>query len=61
MAAEAFAGRTHADWVAQQLTELATSRKATSSGDIRLTWSPTAIAALALAAALVAVTIVLGR
>ncbi len=61
MAAEAVAGRTHADWVTQQLTELATSRKATSSGEAAVTWSLTAIAALALTVAMVAITIALAK
>jgi hypothetical protein len=60
-AEEALAGRTHADWVAEQLTELAAARKATSTGTTRLTWSPGAIIALATAAALIAITIVFGR
>lgn len=60
-AAEAMAGRTHADWVAQQLAEMAASRKATSSGETAATWSPTAIAALAIAVALVVVTIALAN
>lgn len=52
-AAEAMAGRTHADWVAEQLTEAARTRRATSAGEFRMTWSPDALAVLAAAVALV--------
>jgi hypothetical protein len=58
-AAEAVAGRTHADWVAQQLTELAQSRKSQSTGTIRVAWSPSALAAVAATLVLIVVTIVL--
>ncbi|GAA4578804.1 hypothetical protein GCM10023194_02640 [Planotetraspora phitsanulokensis] len=57
-AAELLAGRTHADWVALQLTELSVSRAADSTGETKVTWSPYSIAALAAAAVLVVVTIV---
>jgi len=57
-AAELLAGRTHADWVALQLTEMSVSRAADSSGETRLTWSPYSIAAVAAAVVLVVATIV---
>jgi hypothetical protein len=50
-ALKAMAGRTHADWVAQQLTETA-EKKSRTSGDPRpltITWSPSALTALAAA------------
>jgi hypothetical protein len=52
-AAEAFAGRTHADWVAQQLREMAANRKADSTGEVRQAWSIWAIAASAAALAMI--------
>ncbi|GAA0409359.1 hypothetical protein GCM10009530_72230 [Microbispora corallina] len=58
-AAEAVGGRTHADWVAQQLTEMSRTRRETAAGETRVTWSPWAVAAVAAAVALVVVTIVL--
>ncbi|MFC4531417.1 PH domain-containing protein [Sphaerisporangium dianthi] len=54
-AAEAMAGRTHADWVAQQLTELA-EKKARATGEKQpatATWSPSALGVLAAALILV--------
>ncbi|MFC6080767.1 hypothetical protein [Sphaerisporangium aureirubrum] len=54
-AARAFTGRTHADWVAQQLTETAT-KKSRVPGDrapMTATWSPSALGALAAALVLV--------
>src|SRR5262249_56438927 len=58
-AAEAFAGRTHADWVAQQITETARSRSQnTEPGSLATTWSTPAIAALAAAGALVVAAVV---
>ncbi|WP_169985419.1 MULTISPECIES: PH domain-containing protein [unclassified Microbispora] len=53
-AAEAVGARTHADWVAAQLTEMSRSRRENSSGETRVTWSPSALAAVAAALALVA-------
>ncbi|MEZ0072765.1 hypothetical protein [Planotetraspora sp. GP83] len=53
------AGRTHADWVAQQLTEMSASRRDASTGEIRVTWSPSALAAVAAVVVLVVVTLVL--
>lgn len=58
-AAEALAGRTHADWVAEQITERAASARRTGAegaepGPVSVTWSPAALAAL-LAAALMVV------
>ncbi|WP_432929998.1 hypothetical protein ACQPZZ_06985 [Microbispora sp. CA-135349] len=52
-AAEAVGARTHADWVADQLTEMSRSRRESSSGETRVTWSPSALAAVAAAVALV--------
>ncbi|MEW9526985.1 hypothetical protein [Microbispora sp. NPDC049125] len=57
-AAELIGSRTHADWVAQQLTEMSVSRRETSSGQTRVTWSPTALAAVAVAIVLVVVTFI---
>jgi hypothetical protein len=57
-AAELLAGRTHADWVALQLTEMSVSRAAESSGETRVAWSPSSLAAVAAAVVLVVVTIV---
>ncbi|WP_203968543.1 PH domain-containing protein, partial [Sphaerisporangium melleum] len=54
-AAEAMAGRTHADWVAQQLTELA-EKRSRGQGErtpMTVTWSPSALGALAAALVLV--------
>ncbi|GHE33906.1 hypothetical protein GCM10017673_40990 [Streptosporangium violaceochromogenes] len=58
-AAEALAGRTHADWVAEQITERAVSARRAGAeggepGPVSVTWSPAALAAL-LAAALMVV------
>lgn len=58
-AAEALGARTHADWVADQLTEMSRSRRQSSSGETRVTWSPSALAALAAAVALVVASAVL--
>ncbi|MFC3984103.1 hypothetical protein [Streptosporangium jomthongense] len=61
-AVEALAGKTHADWVAEQLLERARSAKRTASkatgtvpepGTVRVTWSPTALAALAVSVAMI--------
>ncbi|MET8142233.1 PH domain-containing protein [Sphaerisporangium sp. NPDC005288] len=54
-AAQAMAGRTHADWVAQQLTELVEkkSRTAGERAPLTATWSPSALGALAAALILV--------
>lgn len=66
-AAEAMAGKTHADWVAEQITERAEAvrRTAALTGtqksdataseavELRMTWSPSALVALVLALALV--------
>lgn len=52
-AAEAVGARTHADWVAEQLTEMSGSRRDASSGETRVTWSPSALAVVAAAVALV--------
>ncbi|MFC0864879.1 hypothetical protein ACFHYQ_21530 [Sphaerimonospora cavernae] len=57
--AEAVGSRTHADWAAQRITEMSTSRRDASSGETSVTWSPTAIAVAAAALALVVVTIIL--
>ncbi|MBO3745177.1 hypothetical protein J5X84_03785 [Streptosporangiaceae bacterium NEAU-GS5] len=58
-AAEALAGRTHSDWVAQQINELSESRKAESTGETRVTWSPSALAAIAATLVLIVLAIVL--
>ena len=57
-AAEAMAGRTHADWVAERLTEAAVTRKGTSAGEFRVVWSPSALAVLGAALTLAAVAFV---
>lgn len=57
--AEAVGTRTHADWVGQRITEASVVRRDASSGETSVTWSPVALAVIAAAAALVAVTIVL--
>jgi hypothetical protein len=59
-AAEAFAGRTHADWVAQQITETAQSRSraATEADPMTMTWSRPALATLATAVVLVVAAVV---
>ncbi|MEU6425862.1 PH domain-containing protein [Microbispora sp. NPDC046973] len=58
-AAEAVGARTHADWVADQLTEMSRSRRENSSGETGVTWSPSALAAVAAAVALVVAAFVL--
>ncbi|MEV0967278.1 PH domain-containing protein [Microtetraspora glauca] len=58
-AAQAVLGRTHADWVAQQLLEMAVLRKRDASGTTSVSWSPVALAAVAAAVVLVVVTFVL--
>ncbi|MEU7877342.1 PH domain-containing protein [Microbispora bryophytorum] len=57
-AAEAVGARTHADWVADQLTEMSRSRRKSSSGETGVTWSPSALAAVAAALALVVAAII---
>jgi hypothetical protein len=55
-AAEAVAGKTHADWVAEQITEhveRARRRPPDDPGTMRVSWSVPALAALAAALALV--------
>ncbi|GAA3131895.1 PH domain-containing protein [Streptosporangium carneum] len=61
-AAEALAGKTHADWVAEQITERAESAKRVTPGvagalpdpgTLRAGWSPSALAALAAAVVVV--------
>ncbi|MEV8633289.1 PH domain-containing protein [Streptosporangium sp. NPDC051023] len=58
-AAEAMAGKTHADWVAEQITERAESAKRVTPGiagtlpdpgTVKVAWAPTTLAALAVAA-----------
>ncbi|WP_157518735.1 PH domain-containing protein [Herbidospora mongoliensis] len=44
-AREAMAGRTHADWVADQIREAATVRKRQSTGEPTVTWAIDSIAA----------------
>lgn len=60
-AAQAMAGRTHADWVAQQLTETA-EKKARGAGErlpVTSTWSPSALGVLAAALILVIAALIL--
>jgi hypothetical protein len=59
-AAEAFAGKTHADWVGDQIRERAESarRRDEQAGPARVTWSYDAIAVLVVAVALVVAAIV---
>ncbi|MFI7698291.1 hypothetical protein [Nonomuraea sp. NPDC049480] len=59
-AAEAFAGKTHADWVGDQIRERAESarRRDGEAAPVRAVWSYDAIAVLAVAVALVIVAIV---
>ncbi|MFG1698208.1 PH domain-containing protein [Nonomuraea sp. NPDC049309] len=59
-AAEAFAGKTHADWVGDQIRERAESakRRSEEAGPARVTWSYDSIAVLAIALVLVIAAIV---
>lgn len=59
-AAEAFAGKTHADWVGDQIRDRAESarRRSEEAGPARVTWSYDSIAVLAAALVLVVVAIV---
>jgi hypothetical protein len=60
-AALAMAGRTHADWVAQQLTETA-EKKSRAEGEkqpLTTTWSPSALGAIAAALILVIAALIL--
>ncbi|MEU0570154.1 hypothetical protein ABZ297_32880 [Nonomuraea sp. NPDC005983] len=59
-AAEAFAGKTHADWVGEQITGRAESarRREEAAGPARTTWALDAFAVLAVAVALVLAAIV---
>jgi hypothetical protein len=52
-AAEAMAGRTHADWVAEQIRAMAEKHKRKTTGEVTVTWSPYVIAASIAAAILV--------
>ncbi|GII53195.1 hypothetical protein Pth03_15840 [Planotetraspora thailandica] len=58
-AAEAVAGRTHADFVAQQLSDMSQTRSGDSTGETAVTWSPSALAAVAATVVLVVVTVIL--
>lgn len=60
MAAEAFAGKTHADWVGEQINERAQAAKGRTeeAGTTKVTWSIDAIAVLALAVVLVVAAII---
>ncbi|MET9337171.1 PH domain-containing protein [Nonomuraea sp. NPDC004354] len=60
-AQQAMAGRTHADWVAEQITERAESakRRGAAPGQVRAVWAPDALAACAAALVLVVVAILL--
>ncbi|WP_336207604.1 hypothetical protein [Nonomuraea sp. LPB2021202275-12-8] len=59
-AAEVFAGKTHADWVAEQISERAEAAKLRKEepGQARATWAYDSIAAIAVALALVVAAIV---
>ncbi|MEV4468778.1 PH domain-containing protein [Nonomuraea sp. NPDC049504] len=59
-AAEAFAGKTHADWVGDQIRDRAESakRRSKEAGPARVTWSYDSIAALVVALALVIAAVV---
>ncbi|MEU8266853.1 hypothetical protein AB0B89_06755 [Sphaerisporangium sp. NPDC049002] len=60
-ATQMMAGRTHADWVAQQLTETA-EKKSRGTGErlpLTTTWSPSALVALAAALTLVIAALIL--
>ncbi|NAS24580.1 hypothetical protein GT755_23175 [Herbidospora sp. NEAU-GS84] len=46
-AREAMAGRVHADWVADEIKELATARKGQSTGEPTVTWAIDSLAATA--------------
>ncbi|MFC4586618.1 hypothetical protein [Sphaerisporangium corydalis] len=60
-AAQAMAGRTHADWVAQQLTETAEKKSRTEGADgpATTTWSPSALGAVAAALLLIIAALIL--
>ncbi|MFI6596363.1 PH domain-containing protein [Nonomuraea sp. NPDC050536] len=60
MAAEAFTGKTHADWVGEQITERSQAAKQGGQEPVttKVTWSIDAIAVLVLAVVLVVVAIV---
>jgi hypothetical protein len=59
-AAEAFAGKTHADWVGEQITDRAERAKLRKEepGPVRVTWAYDSLAAFAVACALVIAAIV---
>nr|WP_157554231.1 PH domain-containing protein [Herbidospora sakaeratensis] len=57
-AREAMAGRTHADWVADEIKELATVRKRESTGEPTVKWAVDSLAATAAFLVLVVVTLV---
>nr|WP_055506547.1 PH domain-containing protein [Nonomuraea pusilla] len=59
-AAEAFTGKTHADWVGEQIRERADKarRRGAEAEAVRVTWSLDAVAVLVLAVALVVIAIV---
>ncbi|SEG99515.1 PH domain-containing protein [Nonomuraea solani] len=59
-AVEAFAGKTHADWVADQIRDRAESarRRDETAAPVRVTWAYDAIAVLAVAVVLVVASIV---
>lgn len=57
-AAEALAGKTHADWVGEQITQRSeAARRKQEPGEVRTTWALDSIAACVLAAAMVIVAI----
>jgi hypothetical protein len=57
-AAEAVGARTHADWVAQQITEMSATRQDDASGEAVVTWSPWALAAVAAGAVLLVLLVI---
>ncbi|WP_162795652.1 PH domain-containing protein [Nonomuraea lactucae] len=61
-AAEAFAGKTHADWVGEQITDRAESarRRSAEAAPAQVRWAIDSFAVLAAAAAMVAAAIVIG-
>ncbi|WP_084963726.1 PH domain-containing protein [Thermoactinospora rubra] len=60
LAAEALAGKTHADWVAEQITERAqAARRATRErGQVSVRWAPDSLVAVGLALVMIVVAVV---
>ncbi|WP_214111325.1 PH domain-containing protein [Acrocarpospora catenulata] len=57
-ALDAMAGRTHADWVAEQIRDLSAKRGRTATGETTVTWSPYALAASAATVVLVVAAVI---